>query len=248
MSDVQRDGKPEPYRFNMLWGDAFLQIGDAKTTLPRGNHIYVIVYETDRQIGFFSEFDEFYWNVTGTEWPFPILHAEATIHLPDGGRLVAHSTYTGPRGARGGHASAESRATGARFYTTASLNKEEGLTIALDFNKGIVAPLSLSQKVSYLIRDNKTGTATVLGLLILAAYFSATWMRFGRDPKRGVIVPLFGPPQGFSAAAVRFIRPMDYDAKCFAAALISMAVKGYLHITDEKGTYVLTRTGSSEPL
>ena len=39
---------------------------------------------------------------------------------------------------------------------------------------------------------------------------------------------------------------MGYDRKSFAAALIAMAVKGYLKITEEHGAYTLTRTGKSE--
>jgi hypothetical protein len=70
--------------------------------------------------------------------------------------------------------------------------------------------------------------------------------RFGRDPARGVIVPLFAPPKTFSAAAVRFVHRMAYDRKCFAAALIAMAVKGYLKISESHGIYTLIRTGKSE--
>ncbi len=244
--EVQRDGKSEPYSVRSAYGDNYVRIGDGDVTIARGEHTYLIVYETDRQIGFFPEFDELYWNVTGTEWAFPILHAEAIVHLPEGARMVGHSEYTGPFGARGGRASAEDRGTRVRFFTTASLNREEGLTFALDFNKGVVAPPSPVRKLLYLMRDNAMTAAAVGGLLALGAYFFGAWLQFGRDPARGVIVPLFAPPRNLSAASVRFIHRMDYDRKCFAAALVAMAVKGYLKIEDEAGTYVLTRTGSGE--
>ena len=37
-----------------------------------GQHRYEITYRTTRQIGFFAEYDELYWNVTGNGWTFPI--------------------------------------------------------------------------------------------------------------------------------------------------------------------------------
>ena len=39
-------------------------------------------YLTTRQIGFFPDFDELYWNATGTGWAFTIDQAEARIALP----------------------------------------------------------------------------------------------------------------------------------------------------------------------
>jgi len=45
---------------------------------------------------------------------------------------------------------------------------------------------------------------------------------------------------------VRYIHRMSYDRKSFAAALINMAVKGFLTIAQDGSTFTLTRTGKSE--
>jgi len=76
-----------------------VRIGDADTIVPRGAHTYVIVYKTDRQIGFFDRFDELYWNVTGNGWVFRIERAEGIIHLPPGAAVLQTASYTGPDGA-----------------------------------------------------------------------------------------------------------------------------------------------------
>ena len=57
----------------------------------------------------------------------------------------------------------------------------------------------------------------------------------GRDPARGTIIPLFTPPPGFSPAAVRFVERLGFDHKAFAAAVVDMAVKGYLLIQEDGG-------------
>jgi len=96
------------------------------------------------------------------------------------------------------------------------------------------------------MRDNASAVVAIAGVFILLIYFSAVWFEFGRDPRHGTIIPLFAPPKDFSPAAVRYVHCMRYDRKAFAAALIDMAVKGYLKIREEDGTYTLTRLGKSE--
>ena len=45
--------------------------GSANVMLAPGEHIYELDYRTDRQLGFFADHDELYWNVTGNGWDFP---------------------------------------------------------------------------------------------------------------------------------------------------------------------------------
>jgi len=177
---------------------------------------------------------------------FAIDRAEAAIHLPPGARVVQYAFYTGPQGAQGKGAEAMVDSDTIRFATTASLNPHEGLTVAVGFTKGAVAPPSASGRAADFLRDNAATGVALVGLVALTGFYFAAWYRFGRDPARGVIVPLFAPPKDFSAAAVRFVDRMGYDRKAFAAALIAMAVKGYLKISESHGSYTLTRTGKSD--
>jgi hypothetical protein len=57
--------------------------------------------------------------------------------------------------------------------------------------------------------------------------------------------PRFRPPEGLSPAGVRQILDMGFDAKCMAAEMLSLAVRGHLRIEREPvGVYRLRRTGS----
>ena len=243
---VTLDGNPEPYTLESISNGTRVRIGRADVFLPPGGHTYTILYRTDRQIGFFDNYDELYWNVTGNGWDFAIDRAHATVHLPAGASVVQTAFYTGPQGATGKDAEATVDGNTVRFATTASLNPREGLTVAVGFTKGIVQPPSSAERTGNFLRDNASTGVALLGLIALAAYYGFTWYRFGRDPARGVIVPLFAPPKDFSPAAVRFVYRMGYDRKAFAAALIAMAVKGYLTISESHGVYTLKRTGKSE--
>ena len=69
--DVKRDGNAEPYALESLTNGTRIRIGDKDVYLDDGQHTYEIIYRTTRQLGFFNDFDELYWNVTGTGWVFP---------------------------------------------------------------------------------------------------------------------------------------------------------------------------------
>jgi uncharacterized membrane protein YgcG len=244
---VTRDGHDEPYDTEGLDNGERVKIGDPDVIVDTGPHTYTVTYITDRQIGFFANYDELYWNVTGNGWIFPIEHASAVIHLPDRAWITQSAFYTGPQGADGKDAQSTvlNRNT-IRFETTAPLGPEEGLTVAVGFSKGAVSPPSKEELRAEFIRDNADAIAAVLGILVLFIFYSVAWWEYGRDPRRGTIIPLFAPPAGLSPEAVRYIWKMSYDRKSFAAALINMAVKGYLKIREAKGTYTLERTGKGD--
>ncbi|HEX9881502.1 MAG TPA: DUF2207 domain-containing protein, partial [Hyphomicrobium sp.] len=130
------------------------------------------------------------------------------------------------------------------------LSPGEGLTIAVAWPKGFVTGPTVGDEIRYFFTDNAGLLVALVGLLAVLAYYLKTWSAVGRDPAAGTIFPRFEPPQGLSPAATRFIRRMAYDRKAFSAALIDMAVKGFLRIKEDGGTYELERqpSASEDPL
>ncbi len=241
---VSRDGSPEPYDVSSIDDGQRIKIGDADKLVSNGRHTYVITYTTDRQVGFFDGYDEIYWNATGNFWAFPIDEARAIVHLPSNASIIQHSAYTGSvhstESAVRTEKFSDSEIT---FVATRPFEPHEGMTVAVGFSKGAVLPPTPAEQRAYFLRDNASAVAAAAGILILLVYFSVTWFEFGRDPDGGPVIPLFAPPQNFSPAAVRFVHRMAYDRKAFSASLVDMAVKGYLKISEQNGTYTLTRKG-----
>ena len=161
-------------------------------------------------------------------------------------RSVQYDFYTGPFGAQGKNGTASLVEGGVRFVTSNWMAPGEGLTVAVGFSKGAVTPPTAAEDVQNFFSANGSSIAGLVGLAAIAGYYVLAWMRFGRDPARGTIIPLFAPPKDFSAASVRFVDRMGYDRKTFAAALVAMAVKGYLKISEYDGVYMLIRTGKKE--
>ncbi len=80
---VNRDGKAEPYHIKNRSDGKRVYIGNQNVYLSPGFYEYQITYITTRQLGFFDDFDELYWNVTGTDWAFRIERASARVTLPE---------------------------------------------------------------------------------------------------------------------------------------------------------------------
>jgi uncharacterized membrane protein YgcG len=241
--EVQRDGKPEPYHLKSATNGERVFIGKPNRYLAPGVYTYTIKYRTDRQLGFFKDHDELYWNVTGNAWEFPILAAEARVELPPGGQVLKYAAYTGRQGEKGQDFQAQAGKNDVHFQTTRPLYPGQGLTVVVAWPKGVVqAPAGLA-KSGYWLRDNLSSTAGLLGLVLILGYYLVIWSRVGRDPAPGTIIPLYTPPQDFSPAAVRYLMQEGFDNKVMAAAVVDMAVKGYLTIEEkEEGISFLKST------
>lgn len=246
---VLRNGQTEPHHTERRSNGIRLYIGDKDVFIPKAQHVYTIEYRTNRQLGHFEDFDELYWNVTGNGWDFEIERAGARVHLPEGAGVLEHAGYTGRQGATGQDFRIDLRGDGILYETTRPLNKREGLTIAVSWPPGFVARPTQAQELAYLINDNSILIAGLIGLGLLTAYYLVVWVFVGQDPKGGSIVPHYDPPKGFSPAAARYVNRMGFDNKTFTAAIVSLAVKGAIRITEYSDkSYGLEKTGTESHL
>ncbi len=235
--DVKRDGKREPFRLENISNGVRVYIGRGDHFLPHGQYSYELIYQTDRQLGFFGRHDELYWNVTGNDWAFTIEQADAIVQFPAG--VSAHdaelTAYTGARGETGRDYRLDALTDGqVRFEITRPLPPGSGFTIVAGWPKGFVAEPTTHQRLSYFFQDNLALVVGLTGFFLVLFYFIYAWNRVGRDPARGTIFPRFEPPKDLSPAAVRYIMRMGFDNRVFSTALISMAVKGRIRIEESE--------------
>jgi uncharacterized membrane protein YgcG len=245
---VTRDGRNEPYRTETIAGGIRIYSGDQDVFLRDGEHTFVLTYRTDRQIRYFDDHDELYWNVTGNGWDFRIAQASARVTLPDGGQVQQTAAFTGPLGSTARNARMQANGDSAVFSTTRPLGPQEGLTIVAGFPKGVVAVPSKDQERSWWLRDHMGTLIAGAGLVIVLAYYFAVWKRVGRDPARGIVVPRWDAPDGLSPALVNYIDNKGFSGggwTAFAASAIDLAVKGYVVLDDLSRQIVIRRTDKS---
>jgi len=238
VDSVQRDGADEKWTTQSIDNGVEVRVGKAETLLADGEHVFTLHYRTTRQLGFFVDYDELYWNATGTGWAFPIDVAEARVRLPQPVPFGRRSVYTGPEGSTAHDAQVVSEAPGdILFRTTAPLGSNEGLTVAVAWPKGVVdAPRPPTAAERWLAEKGPLAAA-VLALVGLCGFYFHAWRKAGRGPLPGTVVPLFTPPEGLSAAALRYVRRMGYDTRAFAAAIVQSGVEGKLRLVEGKGGF-----------
>jgi hypothetical protein len=141
---VTRDGRSDPWFTEELGNGVRVYFGQESVFLTQGHHTYEFVYETNRQIAFFDEFDELAWNVTGDDWAFPIDQARVRIRLPGSAEPIQGTVYTGAYGETGSDATLSLNSNGATATSTRVLWPGEGMTVSVAFPKGTVVETSRS--------------------------------------------------------------------------------------------------------
>ena len=244
---VKRDGQPETWRREDKTYAARLYIGDANRLLRPGTYTYEITYRTDRQIGFLPDREELSWNVTGNFWVFPIDKASVTVVPPGAVNITRATSATGRFGSTDNEAiTTLTPDGGATSVTTRSLAAREGLTVTVALPSSSVPTPDFEQTLSNLWRDGAPVWMGLVGLLLVVGYYSAVWAAYGKDPDSGTIIPQYEPPEGVGPAACRYIMNMGWDPKGFTAALVNLAAKGFVKISEfEEDKYKFTRTGQS---
>lgn len=244
---VTRDGKPEPYFTERKSGGVMrIYAGSQDVMLATGDYTYVFRYRTARQVRWFDGTPELNWNVTGNFWSFPILSASYRLELPDGARPVRWTAYSGRLGARGTDWRGAVDSAGVLTVTTTQpLAAREGLTVVAEIPEGAVAPPSAAEELWYAARDNRRWLFGGGGFVLVLLYYMAAWSAVGRDPKPGLVIPLFNPPKGISPALANYIENWGFARdkwRAFTAAALSLAVRGLLRFDDKNGTLTLTAT------
>ncbi|SHG59720.1 DUF2207 domain-containing protein [Chryseobacterium vrystaatense] len=245
---VKKNGIDENYHEKTEDGYLKIYAGNKDIILDPGTYDYEIKYSTENQIGFFPKYDEFYWNVNGTYWDFDVDSISARVNLPDGAGIIQNSCYTGEYGSNSQNCTVKVLSDHSIEWSASGLRANEGLTIAVGFKKGIMVPPpppTFSEKYGILI-----GGCTVF--LALMMYLYSTWRKYGVDPETPTVYPQFNVPENLSPASMGYINSESFKNKYLTAAVVNLAVKGYVKIIEGEDSGVLgffnTKTFTLEKL
>ena len=212
------------------------KIGDPHQEV-RGINYYKIVYTVKNAIRFNnSEFEEFYWNLSGNHWDMPIDHYEAKIKLPtklNKNQIKELNLYSGFQNSHQNDFTEFNWPDDQtlKVKTNRELAVGEGVTLSLTFLKDFFTPyqfslLDLPFNFLYLI----------LPLLVLFACI-ILWLYFGNDPKiNPTIAPEFAPPENLKPIVMGLVLTDGQLRNNFiSAAIISLAVAKVLKIEEVEG-------------
>ncbi|OOV20152.1 DUF2207 domain-containing protein [Flavobacterium sp. LM4] len=242
INSIEKDGATEDY-FTKEEGNYWkIYIGDAAVELENGTYKYQISYSVPFQIGYFDNYDELYWNVTGNGWDFPIDKATCQFYLPsENNKFENLHCYTGSEGSSASNCTSSlNESKTIVTFSARQLRSNEGLTVAVSFPKGIIDPPTLAQKSNSFYKQIKTYFWSVVFGIGMFVFFFFSWRKHGKDPVKRTVIPEFLPPFDWSPALVGYVYHRELNAKIHMASLVNTAVKGAVKIssTIESGIFV----------
>ena len=200
-------------------------------------------YAADEERGY-PALDEFYWQVTGTDWEVPILQASAEVRVPFATEVAQAAAYRGSSASRD-PAPMTTDGSAARAESGGRLDPGEGLTIGVGWPAGAVQrdPARVMQWSGETLDERVAGPSpgplTYLPLLLpLGIFWIAyrAWVRRGRDPKERAITVRWEPPEELSPAEAGTLVDHRPDIHDIISTLVELAVKGYVVIEEQKKT------------
>jgi len=213
-----------------------IKIGDADRTVT-GRQQYRIAYVVHGALNGFPDHDELFWNVTGSEWPVPIISASATVRAP--AQLSQSTCYAGPVGSADRCGGIESVASGAIYKSGRTLEPGDDFTVVAGLRKGVVAeplpilqdrPRELAEFFDLTPAWLALGAFVAVGGIGLVAWL---WYRVGRDDREHeTIVPEFEPPEKLRPAQIGLLVDERADTLDVTATIVDLAVRGFLTITE----------------
>ena len=209
-----------------------LKIGDADDYVV-GDYVFVVDYTLDfAGVSFFEDHDEVYLNLIGPGWNVPIEKANATISYP--GELQEKVCYTGADGSTEQNCTFIETDEGRLLLSVdRGLGEYEGYTMALSFPVG-----TLEQKSDLLYRIMSN-----IGLLLpIPILFFVIGKVKKNKHKKVTIIPHYEAPKGVDPMLAGYVYTKKFENKYLSAALIQLAIDGYIKIRKEKKKYYIVAT------
>lgn len=210
-----------------------------------GKQTYVIEYDVTRAFLYQEDFDEWYWNLIGSEWTVPIEEANFSVSFPSELRLTNDDirAYAGPAGTQSQELAYSFEGNTITGNTTNTLQPGDALTLAVKLPKGIIPEPSAMQVA---IRNYGLLAIPAVFLSLLIAIFS----RIGYDKPIPTVVEFYPPEELTPSEAGAFID--DNVGFSEVLALIPYwAAGGFIEMNEltpaskgffgKKGTYELNK-------
>ncbi|MBK5252839.1 MAG: DUF2207 domain-containing protein, partial [Peptostreptococcaceae bacterium] len=207
-------------------GNLVIQIGSADEYVS-GFQTYVIAYRFALPIDRYEDYDEFYFNLIGNEWPVSIDRVSFSVDMPKPFDSDNVSVYSGAYGSESSDGvDFNVGAAGVNGKTLKMLLPGESVTMRIELEEGYFKESFLSRLTNLFFEY-----AYILlgGLLLLLGFF--TWKKYGQDEQM-FVAPEFYPPENMTPAEVGYIIDSTMDNKDVTALLIYWASKGYMAIEE----------------
>ncbi len=204
-----------------------IRIGSADRYVS-GKVQYRISYTYDVGADDLSDMDEFYHNIIGTQWDTEIKSVDFTVNMPKNFDAQKVNCTAGDFGSTD-NTNVKWEVVGNKIvgHTTKSLQRQQGLTVALPLPEGYWVGAKKHSKSETLI-------FTILGyplyaLCVILGFF--LWYKKGRDNKLFPSIE-FEPPEGLNPSEIGYIIDGEVDNEDVTALVLYWANQGLIQIEE----------------
>lgn len=232
-----------PYDVNKSGDYITIKIGDPDKIVS-GINTYKITYTLKRVLTKQLDTAELTWNVTGHDWPVPILKATTTIRAPESSinRTICFTGYFGStlQNCTHGHDGFKAE------YTSTTIEPGEGFTVAVAVNPSFFTFPNSADELIWFLSDNWPYGLPLLTFLII----SFIYYRHGRDQiytnifnDRGSVsraslfartnaLLTYSPPKDLTPGEVGTLIDERVQTQDLTATIIDLARKGIITIKE----------------
>ena len=230
LSVTDADGAKRQVKLSKDGFSQRIRIGSPGVTI-QGAQVYRITYSVYRAILHEQDRTVLRWNATGNEWGVPINRATVTVTVPEplDDTQLAYDAWTGAYGTTGKDFTSRRLDERTVEYRTGMLQPREGITIELSMPESAIAQVGLFRRLGWIIGDNMAYGVFIIVLVGCWTY----WQKLGRDEHgMGSIVVQYEPPDDLGPAEVGTIADETVHMHDISAAIVDLAVRGYIEIED----------------
>lgn len=233
---VSINGNPVDYKLTDRNNYVFMEPSQKLELVP-GVYEYQFDYTIDNQIFSYDEFDEFYWNLTGSVWNLIISRAGAAIILPPNTKTLCQMTLSGYNGYWRDDTvdimQEQDNVLG--FVSKYPLFIGQALEMIVSLPKGAVSNISWSKKFLRLINAYGDVIFSAFGLLAIFFSYMVSWNYIRKNknmPTKGIYK---------DAALARYLAKGVIDKKTFGAFLLNLYRKNIIDIEENDNNILLVK-------
>lgn len=229
VSNVTKNGVPEPYVVSNNFGNTEVKIGNEVVTLDGGVATYVISYTLKGALSYGDSGTELYYNVTGNDWEVPIQIAVVSVSSNNFG--TKYECYQGIKGDTNSCTNTI-KTDSAITFTANNLKPSEGLTIAAELDAEAIQTVA-NEQVTWILFGSIMATLWSIGLLFLV-------YRFRRSAY--VLTPViaqYEPYKDFLPIHTGYLADNQLNPQDITAGVLYLAQQGFIKIVHTSKSVLL---------
>ena len=224
--------------------DSYVIVPEDEYTLEPGVYTYNFQYLVDRQLWEYSDFNEFYWDVTGSRWNLIISKALVSLRLPGTNKPLSSLIFLGyPNQLTSEGTMVSEGPNMIGFAALTPLYIGEGMHIIIALPKNDFISPDSSKKLTWFVEDYGDIVIAVICLLAILISYFLSWkyitqksVKHSNTFKRG-------------AALMRYLYKGVFDKTSFGAFLLELYRKNIIDIQrSDKDILLIKRTDNLSSL